>query len=136
MGIPLPARWVGKTRGCAPRSPVGRDWIVAGRPTLLTQGAEGSQGSDGAPPGFTIKQGGLGSGAQALALATLCGVLFLTFLDNTVVSVGLANVQSDLHALLLAAPLELEEGDLLNLDPVLEQQAPPYLPARSRRQEA
>jgi hypothetical protein len=31
-----------------------------------------------------------------------------------------ANVQSDLHALLLAAPLELEEGDL---NPILEQQA-------------
>ena len=31
-----------------------------------------------------------------------------------------ANVQSDLHALLLAAPLELEEDDL---NPVLEQQA-------------
>lgn len=31
-----------------------------------------------------------------------------------------ANIQSDLHALLLAAPLELEEDDL---DPVLEQQA-------------
>ena len=28
----------------------------------------------------------------------MCAVLFLTFLDNTVVSVGLANVQSDLHA--------------------------------------
>ncbi|HUC04486.1 MAG TPA: MFS transporter [Acidimicrobiales bacterium] len=45
-----------------------------------------------------VKQGGLGSRAQAVALATLCGVLFLTFLDNTIVSVGLANVQSDLHA--------------------------------------
>ena len=33
-----------------------------------------------------------------MALATLCLVLFLTFLDNTVVSVGLANVQSSLHA--------------------------------------
>ena len=65
---------------------------------MLTQGAEGSPGGEGAPPGFAIKQGGLGSAAQALALATLCGVLFLTFLDNTVVSVGLANVQSDLHA--------------------------------------
>ena len=32
------------------------------------------------------------------ALATLCLVLFLTFLDNTVVSVTLANVQSTLHA--------------------------------------
>src|SRR5580700_5928905 len=52
----------------------------------------------GTSPGFEVKKGGLGSAAQALALATLCGVLFLTFLDNTVVSVGLANVQSDLHA--------------------------------------
>ncbi len=40
----------------------------------------------------------LGTGAQKLALITLCGVLFLTFLDNTIVSVGLAQVQSDLHA--------------------------------------
>ena len=55
-------------------------------------------GSDGAPEGFDIKTGGLGSAAQVLALATLCAVLFLTFLDNTIVSVGLANVQSDLHA--------------------------------------
>ena len=47
---------------------------------------------------FETKEGGLGSPAQALALATLCAVLFLTFLDNTVVSVALANIQSDLHA--------------------------------------
>ena len=45
-----------------------------------------------------IKEGGLGSRAQSAALATLCLVLFLTFLDNTVVSVGLADVQSTLHA--------------------------------------
>ena len=55
-------------------------------------------GADGAVPGLIIKTGGLGSPAQALALATLCAVLFLTFLDNTVVSVGLADVQSGLHA--------------------------------------
>jgi EmrB/QacA subfamily drug resistance transporter len=53
---------------------------------------------EGAPPGFDIRKGGLGSVAQKLALATLCAVLFLTFLDNTIVSVGLANIQSDLHA--------------------------------------
>src|SRR5579875_1048790 len=41
---------------------------------------------------------GLGSPAQAVALATLCLVLFLTFLDHTVISVGLADVQSRLHA--------------------------------------
>jgi EmrB/QacA subfamily drug resistance transporter len=53
---------------------------------------------DGGVPGFDAKGEGLGSPAQAVALATLCVVLFLTFLDNTIVSVGLANVQSDLHA--------------------------------------
>jgi EmrB/QacA subfamily drug resistance transporter len=52
----------------------------------------------GAVPGLELKREGLGSPAQAVALATLCVVLFLTFLDNTIVSVGLANVQSDLHA--------------------------------------
>jgi EmrB/QacA subfamily drug resistance transporter len=34
---------------------------------------------------------------QALALAVLCTILFLTFLDNTVVSVALGSVQTDLH---------------------------------------
>ena len=52
----------------------------------------------GAVPGLEVEHGGLGSRAQAVALATLCVVLFLTFLDNTVVSVGLADVQSGLHA--------------------------------------
>ncbi|MGH9043338.1 MAG: MFS transporter, partial [Acidimicrobiales bacterium] len=52
----------------------------------------------GAVPGMEIRRSGLGSPAQALALATLCIVLFLTFLDNTIVSVGLANIQSGLHA--------------------------------------
>jgi EmrB/QacA subfamily drug resistance transporter len=52
----------------------------------------------GGVPGIEMKEGGLGSRTQALALATLCAVLFLTFLDNTVVSVGLADVQSSLHS--------------------------------------
>jgi EmrB/QacA subfamily drug resistance transporter len=43
-----------------------------------------------------VPQGGV------LALAILCTVLFLTFLDNTIVSVGLGSVQSDLHAGVLA----------------------------------
>ncbi len=64
----------------------------------LGTGAAVLGGSDGVPVGLEVKKGGLGSAGQALALATLCGVLFLTFLDNTIVSVGLANVQSDLHA--------------------------------------
>jgi MFS family permease len=37
-------------------------------------------------------------GGRSLALAVLCVILFLTFLDNTVVSVALADVQSTLHA--------------------------------------
>jgi EmrB/QacA subfamily drug resistance transporter len=37
-------------------------------------------------------------GGRSLALAVLCVVLFLTFLDNTVVSVALGNIQSELHA--------------------------------------
>src|SRR5271156_4219034 len=38
------------------------------------------------------------SRVRSWALATLLFVLFLTFLDNTIVTVVLANVQSDLHA--------------------------------------
>jgi EmrB/QacA subfamily drug resistance transporter len=37
-------------------------------------------------------------GGRAIALAVLCVVLFLTFLDNTIVSVALGNIQGDLHA--------------------------------------
>jgi MFS family permease len=42
--------------------------------------------------------GGGKSRSRSLALATLLFVLFLTFLDNTIVTVVLAHVQSDLHA--------------------------------------
>ena len=43
-------------------------------------------------------------GGRSLALAVLCTVLFLTFLDNTVVSVALGQVYGDLHA----SPTELQ----------------------------
>ena len=45
--------------------------------------------------------GGIASGrdrANSVALAALCLLLFLTFLDNTVVSVGLGQLQTDLQA--------------------------------------
>ena len=42
---------------------------------------------------MTARYGGL-----SLALAVLCTLLFLTFLDNTVVSVALGSVQTTLHA--------------------------------------
>src|ERR1700736_5064457 len=48
----------------------------------------GDRGAGGAVP----------RGGQALALATLCTLLFLTFLDNTVVSVALGDVQTSLKA--------------------------------------
>jgi EmrB/QacA subfamily drug resistance transporter len=35
---------------------------------------------------------------RALALPALCTLLFLTFLDNTIVSVALGSIQTDLHA--------------------------------------
>jgi len=36
--------------------------------------------------------------AREAALAAVCAVLFLTFLDNTVVSVALANIQTSLNS--------------------------------------
>ena len=39
-----------------------------------------------------------GRGGRPLALGVLCTLLFLTFLDNTIVSVALGSVQTSLHA--------------------------------------
>ena len=50
------------------------------------------EGADGAPPGLEIKKGGLGSVAQIPARSALLAVPFLTLLDTTIVSVGLADV--------------------------------------------
>ncbi len=44
------------------------------------------------------EQGVVARGGQSLALATLCTLLFLTFLDNTVVSVALGQVYTSLGA--------------------------------------
>ena len=55
----------------------------------------------GAPPLRTARAGvpaAVPHSRQPLALAVLMIVLFLTFLDNTVVSVALGSVQGDLHA--------------------------------------
>ena len=49
----------------------------------------------------SLPAGPAGAGGSAarprFALATLCAALFLTFLDTTIVSVGLASVQANLH---------------------------------------
>src|SRR6516165_3296644 len=50
------------------------------------------------------QQGIVARGGQSLALATLCTLLFLTFLDNTVVSVALGDIYSDPGA----SPTELQ----------------------------
>ncbi len=47
-------------------------------------------------PGVAARSGT--APGQRAALATVCAVLFLTFLDTTIVSVTLGSVQSDLHA--------------------------------------
>jgi MFS family permease len=39
-----------------------------------------------------------GRRSRGIALAVVCGVLFLTFLDTTIVSVTLGSIQPDLHA--------------------------------------
>ncbi len=55
----------------------------------------------GAPPLRTARAdapAAVPDGRQPIALAVLMVVLFLTFLDNTVVSVALGSVQGDLHA--------------------------------------
>ncbi len=94
--VPLPGSWVRKPTCLNSVTERRVSPIATGHSSVVTQGVRTA--GEGAPPGLDIKKGGLGSAAQAVALATLCAVLFLTFLDNTIVSVGLANVQSDLHA--------------------------------------
>ena len=47
---------------------------------------------------------GTGRGAQSIALTVLCTLLFLTFLDNTIVSVALGNIYSNPGA----SPTELQ----------------------------
>jgi EmrB/QacA subfamily drug resistance transporter len=55
--------------------------------------ASQAEAVSGGRPGRTVPGGG-----QALALGTLCTLLFLTFLDNTVVSVALGDIQVSLKA--------------------------------------
>ena len=52
----------------------------------------------GRPGGRRWAVGAVPRGSQGLALATLCTLLFLTFLDNTVVSVALGDIQTSLQA--------------------------------------
>jgi len=68
-------------------------------------------------------------GGRSLALAVLCVILFLTFLDNTVVSVALGDIQSELHADgLQTEPLRAGIARCLAQAPV-ETEPPPPQPA-------
>jgi len=62
-------------------------WLTSPLPAGRRAGSTAVEAASGRRPG-----------ANALALGALCTLLFLTFLDNTVVSVGLGNIQTDLHA--------------------------------------
>jgi EmrB/QacA subfamily drug resistance transporter len=50
------------------------------------------------PRGISSALGNTGPSRSRWALGAVCAVLFLTFLDTTIVSVALADVQSSLHA--------------------------------------
>jgi EmrB/QacA subfamily drug resistance transporter len=68
---------------------------LAFRATSVTAGADPAQAyADGAEPAADQAV----ARHPSLALATLCIVLFLTFLDITIVSVALAGLQTQLHA--------------------------------------
>ena len=95
-------RTVGRQNSCpwTGQTDAGRRPIARGRPTLLTQGAEGSHRERGRAARIRHQAGWArisrpGPRARHVVRGTVCCEFLL---DNTVVSVGLANVQSDLHA--------------------------------------
>jgi MFS family permease len=47
---------------------------------------------------LAVTRQALEGGRRALALAAVCTLLFLTFLDNTIVAVALGDIQQDTHA--------------------------------------
>lgn len=82
---------------------VGR-WVTDRRSSSLRARMPGLRvpGRLGMPPAAAGDAGAAGAAGatrrRPLALAILCSLLFLTFLDNTVVSVALADIQTSLHA--------------------------------------
>src|SRR5258708_6741157 len=79
MADPLPGHADGATG--TPEAPAGPD-AAKGREDL----------------GPAVGESGIVIRHRPLALATLCAVLFITFLDITIVSVALAGIQTQLHA--------------------------------------
>jgi EmrB/QacA subfamily drug resistance transporter len=83
----------------APRERAGE---AAGIPAVGAAPADGGIGSAAAHPQDGADQPDvpdiMGENRRSAALATLCLVLFLTFLDITIVSVALAGIQTELQA--------------------------------------
>jgi EmrB/QacA subfamily drug resistance transporter len=75
---------------------------VAGRPAVGAAAVSSEAASAAGHPqdgtAGTAETEVMGENRQSAALATLCLVLFLTFLDITIVSVALAGIQTQLHA--------------------------------------
>ena len=72
-----------------------REHLVAARGLQVSGGVARWSARSGCPP---EQAPAARHGGRSLALAVLCTILFLTFLDNTVVSVGLGSVQIGLKA--------------------------------------
>lgn len=68
---------------------------TAGFPAVGATAADGQAAPVAIP---AAEQGVMGENRRSAALATLCLVLFLTFLDITIVSVALAGIQTELAA--------------------------------------
>jgi len=68
---------------------------AAGIPAVGTAAADSVESAAAHPQDA---QGLMGENRRSASLATLCLVLFLTFLDITIVSVALAGIQTQLHA--------------------------------------
>src|SRR5215470_20446620 len=68
---------------------------ATGTPSVHAAAAEGTRADE---RGTAVGESGILIRHRPLALATLCAVLFITFLDITIVSVALAGIQTQLHA--------------------------------------
>jgi EmrB/QacA subfamily drug resistance transporter len=68
---------------------------AAGTPAVGVAAGDGQAAAAALP---AAEQGIMGENRRSAALATLCLVLFLTFLDITIVSVALAGIQTELAA--------------------------------------
>src|ERR1700691_6325317 len=89
---------MGPGRSASPASAACWRWKTAGAPRRCLRPASQARSHVVRSVGVPAEAPAARHGGQSLAPALLCTVLFLTFLDNTVVSVALGEVYGDLHA--------------------------------------